>query len=118
VSALRLCAAAADGDLGASDRIAMEEKDRRFIRLLGVLSTVGITLVAATVIGYFLGLFLDRAFGTTPWLTVLFLIFGIAAGFKNLFEQARKVQDLDQEPGKGSDDGERDQQRTGRGTRR
>jgi ATP synthase protein I len=97
----------------------MEEKDRRFIRLLGVLSTVGITLVAATVIGYFLGLLLDRVFGTSPWLTVLFLIFGIAAGFKNLFDQAKKVQDLDrEEPGKGNDDGEGGRQRPGRSTRR
>lgn len=83
----------------------MEEKDRRFIRLLGVLSTVGITLVAATVIGYFLGALLDRTFGTSPWLTILFLVFGIAAGFKNLFDQARKVQDLDKGPGEERDGG-------------
>jgi ATP synthase protein I len=81
----------------------MEEKDRRFIRLLGVLSTVGITMVVATVIGYFAGLYLDRFFGTSPWLTIVFLIFGIAAGFKNLFDQARKVQDLDKDERKGSD---------------
>ena len=99
----------------------MEEKDRRFIRLLGVLSTVGITLVVATVIGYFLGLFLDRTFGTSPWLTIVFLIFGIAAGFKNLFDQARKIQDLDQdtgEGGQGNDGGERDQHNAERGDRR
>ena len=96
----------------------MEEKDRRFIRLLGVLSTVGITLVAATVIGYFLGLFLDRVFGTSPWLTIIFLIFGIAAGLKNLFDQARKVQDLDKGPGEGNDGGERDQHPAERGDRR
>lgn len=82
----------------------MEEKDRRFIRLLGTLSTVGITLVAATVIGYFFGVFLDRTFGTTPWFTIIFLILGIAAGFKNLFDAARKAANMDDDTGKGSHD--------------
>ena len=81
----------------------MEEKDRRFYRILGTLSTVGITLVAATVIGYFLGVFLDRFFGTSPWMTVIFLLFGIAAGFKNLFDAARKAAHMDDE-GKGTHD--------------
>lgn len=82
----------------------MEEKDRRFFRLIGVLSTVGITLVAATFIGYFLGFLLDRWLGTSPWLTVIFLVFGIAAGFKNLFDQAKKVQNLDETSGKDKND--------------
>jgi ATP synthase protein I len=77
----------------------MEEKDRRFMRLLGVLSTVGITMVVATVIGYFFGLFLDRIFGTAPWLMITFLLFGIAAGFKNLYDQARKIIRIDEESG-------------------
>jgi len=73
----------------------MEEKDRKFIRMIGVLSTVGITLVAATVIGFYAGYALDRFFGTSPWLMLVFLLLGIAAGFKNLFDQVKKIQDLD-----------------------
>mgnify|MGYP001613740404 CR=1 FL=1 len=76
----------------------MEEKDRRLFRLLGSLSTVGITLVATTVIGYYLGKYLDGFFGSSPWLTILFLLFGIAAGFKNLYDQTKKIQDLDDAP--------------------
>mgnify|MGYP001579556270 FL=1 len=76
----------------------MEEKDRRLFRLLGALSTVGITLVATTVIGYYLGKYLDGFFGSSPWLTILFLLFGIAAGFKNLYDQTKKIQDLDDAP--------------------
>jgi ATP synthase protein I len=73
----------------------MEEKDRKFIRMIGVLSTVGITLVAATVIGFYAGYTLDRFFGTSPWLMLVFLVLGIAAGFKNLFDQVKKIQDFD-----------------------
>lgn len=75
----------------------MEEKDRRLLRIMGVLSTVGIALVVATVIGYYMGVCLDRLFGTSPWLTIIFLIFGIAAGFKNLFTAAKRAENLDKE---------------------
>ncbi len=68
----------------------MEEKDRKLLRTLGVLSTVGISMVAATVIGLFIGLWLDKFFGTSPWLTAVFLLLGIIAGFRNLFYYAKK----------------------------
>jgi ATP synthase protein I len=73
----------------------MEEKDRKLFRVLGALSTVGITLVVATVIGYFIGHYLDGRFNTTPWLTLVFLLLGIAAGFKNLYDQTRRLMDQD-----------------------
>ncbi len=79
----------------------MEEKDRKLFRMLGALSTVGITLVVATVIGYFAGHYLDGRFGTTPWLTLAFLLLGIAAGFKNLYDQTRRLMDLDDTDKKG-----------------
>ncbi len=80
------------------ERIFMEEKDRRLMRMLGVLSTVGLTLVFATVIGLFIGLKLDKWLGTSPWFTVVFVLFGIIAGFRNLFAYARRSQKtLDEE---------------------
>lgn len=82
----------------------MEEKDRKLVRMLGALSTVGITLVVSTVIGYFLGHYLDGRFNTTPWLTLVFLLLGIAAGFKNLFDQTRRLMDQDDRTKKGTND--------------
>ncbi len=73
----------------------MEEKDRKVWRLIGALSTVGVTLVAALVIGFYIGLKLDEHFGTSPWLTVIFLILGIIAGFKNLVTLSRRIEELD-----------------------
>jgi ATP synthase protein I len=72
----------------------MEEKDRKLLRMVGVLSTVGITMVAATVIGLFIGLKLDKIFGTSPWLTGLFLLIGLFAGFRNLFQYSKKSQQI------------------------
>jgi ATP synthase protein I len=82
----------------------MEEKDRKLLRVLGALSTVGITLVVATVIGYYIGHYLDGRYGTTPWLTLVFLLLGIAAGFKNLYDQTRRLMDVDTKHKKGNDD--------------
>jgi len=82
----------------------MEEKDRKLFRMLGALSTVGITLVVATVIGYYAGHYLDGLFNTTPWFTLGFLLLGIAAGFKNLYDQTRRLMDLDKPEDKGNHD--------------
>ena len=49
-------------------------------KALGELSTIGMTLVIATVIGLAGGYYLDRWLGTSPWLTLIGLLFGIAAG--------------------------------------
>lgn len=58
---------------------------RRWIRQVGVLSGVGLTLVISTVLGLYGGLALDRWLGTSPWLMLVGLLLGIAAGFLNLF---------------------------------
>lgn len=71
----------------------MDEKDRKLIRLTGVLSTVGLTLVFATVIGLYVGLKLDAWLGTSPWFTAIFLFIGIAAGFRNLFIYSKRSQE-------------------------
>jgi len=70
----------------------MDEKDRKFIRLIGVLSTVGLTLVFATVIGLFIGIKLDKWLDTSPWFTAILLFVGIAAGFRNLFIYSKRSQ--------------------------
>ena len=88
----------------------MDEKDRRLLRTVGVLSTVGIAMVVATVIGLYVGRWLDSRFGTAPWLTAVFLFLGIAAGFRNLYQTARRAQQtMDEKNGKqgGSDRDER-----------
>lgn len=54
-------------------------------------SSVGIQLVISTFVGLAIGYGLDRLFGTSPWLTFIFLIIGIISGFRDLFRIARKV---------------------------
>ena len=60
-------------------------------KALGELSTVGMTLVLATVIGLAGGYYLDKWLGTSPWLTLIGLGFGIVAGFVNLFRTVNRA---------------------------
>jgi ATP synthase protein I len=48
-------------------------------------SIVGIQFPVAILIGFFWGRWMDKVFGTWPWLTLIFSVFGITAGFVNLF---------------------------------
>ncbi len=68
----------------------MAENKQQLIKSVGFLSGVGISLVASTLIGLIMGYYLDRWLGTAPWLTLLFLGFGIVAGFRNIFILTRR----------------------------
>ena len=60
-------------------------------KALAELSTIGMTMVLATVIGLAGGYFGDRWLGTTPWLTLGGLLLGIVAGFVNLFRTVNRA---------------------------
>ncbi len=47
-------------------------------------------MVAATFIGLAIGHYLDLWLGTTPWLTLIFLLMGIVSGFRNIFILTRR----------------------------
>ena len=65
---------------------------------IGLVSSVGIEFAVAIVIGWAAGHFLDKKFGTDPYLMLLFLVFGIAAGFKALIRVAKETSDASDEP--------------------
>ncbi|MDD5678080.1 MAG: AtpZ/AtpI family protein [Kiritimatiellae bacterium] len=58
---------------------------------LATLGSLGFTLVGCTFLGLFAGYYLDRWLNTRPWLTILLLLFGIAAGFLNIFVSASRA---------------------------
>ena len=49
---------------------------------------IGWVFVFTLLIGLGVGMWLDKTFGTKPWLMVVGLLFGMAAGFVNLFRVA------------------------------
>lgn len=62
-----------------------------------------IELVAGLAIGFGIGYGLDRLFGTTPFLLILFVFLGLAAGVKAMLRSAQEVQNQKAAPAAGEE---------------
>jgi F0F1-type ATP synthase assembly protein I len=60
------------------------------LRDAGAIS-IGIELVVSVILGLVAGAWLDRRFGTGPWLTLLGIVVGSAAGFRSLLQYTRRA---------------------------
>ena len=58
---------------------------------VGSYGTVGLEVVLSVVVGLFLGSWLDRRFGTTPWITVAGVVYGVAAAARALYRAAQRA---------------------------
>lgn len=67
------------------------------IKILALASSMGFSVALAIVIGLAIGYYLDGYFGTRPWLTLIFLILGIVAGFRNIIILLRRVQKMEKD---------------------
>jgi|TARA_B110000438_G_C15153767_1_gene368694 ATP synthase protein I len=56
--------------------------------ILGLALRIGVELVSAIVIGLVIGWSLDNWFDTKPWIMIVFIILGGAAGILNVFRMA------------------------------
>ena len=72
----------------------MDKDIRRLIRALGYVSTIGLSMGLAIAIGALIGWYLDKRFGTGPWLFLVFLCFGIVAAFRNLYLMYKKAKNI------------------------
>jgi F0F1-type ATP synthase assembly protein I len=62
-----------------------------------LLTSLGIMFPVSITLGGAIGYLLDRKLGTLPWLSAVFLGFGIAAAFVNLFRTLNKFEKLETE---------------------
>ena len=69
---------------------------RKNVSGLGMAMRIGIELVAAIIVGTAIGYGLDRWLGSKPWLMILFLLLGGAAGVMNVY---RLMKGMDETPG-------------------
>jgi ATP synthase protein I len=63
----------------------VDKETKRTVIQMASVSSIGIALVLAIFGCFFLGRWLDQQLGTEPYLTLLFLLLGIAAGFRNIY---------------------------------
>ena len=63
-------------------------------RQIGILTTIPMLLAVGPILGYYIGNFLDKKLGTTPYLMMVFIFFGFVAagkGVYNLIKRASQV---------------------------
>jgi len=76
-----------------------DRQDRKaFFRELGKYSALGLEMALSVVIGLGIGFYLDRWLGTAPWLMILWIALGFAAGVRSLYRAAvRSGKDLEKD---------------------
>jgi len=72
----------------------MKKKTYRPIRELAYYSSLGLSVALSIFIGLGIGVWLDGKFDTSPWLTLIFLGFGIAAAYRNIGLAVKKSRNL------------------------
>jgi ATP synthase protein I len=63
----------------------MDKLTKQTLIQIGSASSIGIAMVLAIFGCFFLGRWADRQLGTEPYLAFLFLLIGVAAGFRNMY---------------------------------
>jgi len=76
-----------------------DRQDRKaFFRELGKYSALGLEMALSVVIGLGIGYYLDQWLGTAPWLMILWIGFGFAAGVRSLYRAAvRSGKDIEKD---------------------
>ncbi|MCP4107733.1 MAG: AtpZ/AtpI family protein [Desulfobacteraceae bacterium] len=72
----------------------MKRENLRYLREIAYYSSIGLSVALSIFIGLGIGVYLDNVFDTRPWLTLIFLGFGIVAGFRNIGLAIKKSRKL------------------------
>ncbi len=82
----------------------VKEELSLLLRGLSTATTISLSVVFSVFAGVLTGYYLDNHVfkgSTTPWLTMLFLCFGIGGGIKNFIILSRRFKDDEDKKGKG-----------------
>ena len=64
----------------------------KFVRQIGLVTTIPMIFAAGPLVGYVIGSWLDGRFGTDPWGKVVISLLGFAAGLKQVIEIIRRAE--------------------------
>lgn len=64
----------------------MDKETRKYAMQMALASSIGIAMILAVFGCLLIGVYLDKKFDSGHVFTVIFLIIGIAAGFRNLYK--------------------------------
>ncbi len=71
--------------------MTIQNSKKDVVRSLLSYSSLGLEMGLSVAIGIALGYFLDSFFKTSPYLTIIFMIFGVTAAMKTIFMLLKKV---------------------------
>lgn len=71
---------------------SLSEDKREIVKSLISYSSLGLEMGLCVAIGIAIGYFLDRYFMTSPYLTIIFMIFGIIAAMKTIYQLMKKLE--------------------------
>ena len=63
----------------------------RFVHQVGLFTAIPIVLVAGPAVGFFIGDYIDKRFGTAPWFMLFFVIIGFVASIRQTIEFINKA---------------------------
>jgi ATP synthase protein I len=71
---------------------SLSDDKREVIKSLISYSSLGLEMGLCVAIGIAIGYFLDRYFMTSPYLTIIFMIFGVIAAMKTIYQLMKKLE--------------------------
>ena len=71
---------------------SLSEDKREVVKSLISYSSLGLEMGLCVAIGIAIGYFLDRYFMTSPYLTIIFMIFGVIAAMKTIYQLMKKLE--------------------------
>lgn len=69
----------------------LTSKENGMFGAVGTASVIGLHMVSGILVGGLIGYFLDEWLGTDPWLKLVFFVFGVAAGFYNVYLDTKRL---------------------------
>jgi len=73
------------------------EDKGKILRQIASYSTLGLEMGLSVAVGAIIGYYLDKWLHTDPWLLIVFLIFGVIAGFRSLYRALKRLEREDKE---------------------
>jgi len=64
-----------------------KENGRPILEALGMVTSLGLTMVSTAAAGLLIGRWLDNRFDSTPWATVIGIILGMVAGLWSIYKR-------------------------------
>lgn len=73
--------------------MGQDDEERKKVQLIGAYVTLPFVLAIPPIVGWLIGSWLDKKFGTADYLMYLFLVLGFIAGIREFYRIVKKFGD-------------------------